>query len=265
MGGVRDAEALVTTVKLQLRRAARVAGFASVTAAMLPAYAVRDAVAAPGARDALRDRWIGAWCDALLRIFAVDVTVRGDVARARGARLVIANHRSTIDIAVLLRVFGGHMMSRADLSKWPLIGAAARKVGTVFVDRSDAVSGATAVRAARQLLDEGRTIIVFAEGTTFSDDVVRPFHGGAFVAAAGTGAEIVPVGLAYPRGSGAAFVDESFPQHLSRMAMADPTRVVMSVGAPIVAGERVRAAKLREATQAAVQALVDDARVACDT
>ena len=254
-----------TPVALRLRRAARVAGFGAVTAAMLPAYALRDAVAPADARDELRDRWIAAWCSTLLRLFAVHVDVRGAApSRHAQGRMVIANHRSTIDIAVLLRTFGGHMVSRGDLSKWPLIGAAARKVGTVFVDRADAMSGASAVRAMRDLLQRGQTVIVFAEGTTFADDVVRPFHGGAFVAAAGSGAEIVPVGIAYERGSGAAFVDESFPQHLSRMAAADPTRVVMNIGAPIVAADRVRSVRLREQTQAAVQALLDEARIMVD-
>jgi 1-acyl-sn-glycerol-3-phosphate acyltransferase len=248
-------------VRVRARRAVRVAGFGAVTAAMLPAYALRDAIAPPDARDAIRDRWIATWCEALLRLFAVRVEVRGAPAADAGrGRLVISNHRSTIDIAVLLRTFGGHVVSRADLSKWPLIGAAARKVGTVFVDRADAVSGASAVRAMRHLLERGRTVIVFAEGTTFADDVVRPFHGGAFVAAAGTGADIVPVGIAYERGSGAAFVDESFAQHLARMAAAEPTRVVMNVGAPIVAAERIRSVRLRDQTHDAVQRLVDEAR-----
>ncbi len=254
-----------TPVRARLRRAARVAGFGAVTAAMLPTYALRDALARPDDRDEIRDRWIATWCTALLGLFAVRVDVRGASASTAGrGRLVVANHRSTIDIALLLRTFGGHMVSRADLSRWPLIGAAARKVGTVFVDRADAMSGASAVRAMRDLLQRGRTVIVFAEGTTFADDVVRPFHGGAFVAAAGSGAEIVPVGIAYQSGSGAAFVDESFPQHLARMSAADPTRVVMNIGAPIVAAERIRSVRLREQTQSAVQSLVDEARSLCD-
>ena len=78
----------------------------------------------------------------LLTLFAVTVDLRGQVAPApdRG-RLVVANHRSTIDIAILLRAFGGRMVSREDLSGWPLLGAAARSVGTIFVDRDDAMSG----------------------------------------------------------------------------------------------------------------------------
>jgi len=255
----------VIELRAHARRAIRVAGFGAVTAVMLPAYTLRDAIAHPAERDVVRDRWIATWCEALLRMFAVKVETRGGAARTDGrGRLVIANHRSTIDIAVLLRAFGGHVVSRADLAGWPLIGAAARKVGTVFVDRGDAMSGATTVRKMRELLKRGRTVIVFAEGTTFADDVVRPFHPGAFVAVLHSGAEIVPVGIAYERGSGAAFVNETFPQHLSRMAGAPPTRGILRVGEPITVEERARSAQLRDRTHAAVQKLVDEARALVD-
>ena len=257
--------AFADELRRQARRVVRVAGFGAVTAAMLPAYALREALLDDASRDRVRDRWIGAWSDALLRLYEVHVEASGctPVAATRG-RLVVANHRSTIDIAILLRAFGGHMVSRGDLARWPLLGAAARKVGTVFVDRADPFSGATAVRAMRDLLKRGHTVIVFAEGTTFPDDVVRPFHPGAFVAATHCDAEIVPVGLAYERGSGAAFLDESFGAHLARVSAAEPTRVVMRIGAPIVVEDNARSAKLRHRTHAAVQALVDEARAVCD-
>jgi 1-acyl-sn-glycerol-3-phosphate acyltransferase len=156
------------------------------------------------------------------------------------------------------------MVSRADLSRWPLVGVAARSVGTVFVDRSDAVSGANAVRTIRTLLARGSTVIVFPEGTTFPDDEVRPFHAGAFVAALRSGADVVPVGLAYQTGSGAAFVNESFGAHLSRMAAAEPSSVAMCVGEPIAIAAGARAADLRERAHAAVQRLVREARALVD-
>jgi lyso-ornithine lipid O-acyltransferase len=244
-----------------LRRAVRAAGFAAVTGAMLPAYAARDALASEHERAALRDRWVRRWSAALLRLFGITIEVYGRIPPAARGRLVVANHRSTIDIGIALGLFGGHMVSRADLSGWPLVGAAARKVGTVFVDREDAASGATAIRVIRQLLKDGATVNIFPEGTTFDGDEVRPFHPGAFVAAMRTGAEIVPVGLAYVHGSGAAFVNETFLQHLSRLSAALPTRVAVCVGAPLEIGPRARAHDLRDAAHAAVQALVDDARV----
>jgi 1-acyl-sn-glycerol-3-phosphate acyltransferase len=210
------------------------------------------------------ERWVGAWCAALLRLFGVHVLSRGTrPPRGRG-RLIVANHRSTADILVLLRTFGGHMVSRADLAGWPLVGFAARSVGTVFVDRASATSGAQAVRTIRTLLTEGSSVIVFPEGTTFPDDEVRPFHAGAFVAALHSQADIVPVGLAYAKGSGAAFVNESFPAHLSRMAAAAPSNVAMCVGEPIAVPDKARAAALREEVRAVVQRLVDEARLLVD-
>ncbi len=251
--------------RAKVRRAVRASGFAAITAAMLPAYAARDALTTPRTRDAVRDRWVRRWSSALLSLFGVEIVLDGVVPDQPGARLVVSNHRSTIDVGVLLRLFGGHMVSRADLSTWPILGAAARKVGTVFVDRADASSGANAIREMRQLLKGGQTVNIFAEGTTFKGDEVRPFHPGAFVAAKGTNAAIVPVGLAYPVGSGAAFVGESFGAHLSRLAAAPATRVIVSIGTPIVQGERVRAVELKDRTQAAVQELVLRARAMCET
>jgi 1-acyl-sn-glycerol-3-phosphate acyltransferase len=248
------------------RRAYRITGFVGLTAAMLPLYAVREVLTAPSARESVRDRWIGRWSSALLRLFSISVRTEGLplTREAQRGRLVVSNHRSAIDIGLLLRAFGGHMVSRADLAGWPLLGRAARKIGTVFVDRSSTVSGASAIRAMRQILSAHGTVLLFPEGTTFEGDVVRPFHPGGFIAALRTGAEIVPVGIAYERGSRASFVGETFVRHLSRMAGGPPTRVVMRVGAPIAVAPDVRATVLAEQSHAAVQALVTEARAACD-
>ncbi|MDP9150889.1 MAG: 1-acyl-sn-glycerol-3-phosphate acyltransferase, partial [Myxococcota bacterium] len=230
----------------ELRRATRIAGFGALTAAMLGAFLAHDRLSAGRDRPGIQEPWVKAWAGALLRIFGIRVLASsGELPRDRG-HLVVANHRSTADIPILLRAFGGHMVSRADLASWPLLGSAGRAVGTVFVDRSDAVSGAGAVRVIRTLLEKCRTVVVFPEGTTFPDDEVRPFHTGAFVAALHSGADIVPVGLAYASGSGAAFVDESFSTHLARVAAAAPSRVAMCAGEPIAVGEKVRAAQLRD-------------------
>jgi 1-acyl-sn-glycerol-3-phosphate acyltransferase len=231
-----------------------------MTGTMVPAFLLHERLAREPEKDRVRDRWVTAWSAAMLRLFGIRVLMRGVLPSGGRGHLVVANHRSTADILVLLRTFGGHMVSRADLASWPLVGMAARAVGTVFVDRSDVVSGANAVRAIRDRLAEGHTVIVFPEGTTFSDDEVRPFHAGAFVAALRSGSRIVPVGLAYGPGSGAAFFNESFPAHLARMAAASPSDVVLSVGEPIEIGKKSRAAQLRDRAHAEVQRQVREAR-----
>ncbi len=245
-----------------LRRAARIAGFGALTGAMLPAFLAHRRLTAEEARDGVRRRWVGAWSAALLGMFGVRARVEGTVPAGAGM-LVAANHRSTADILLLLRTFGGHMVSRADLADWPLVGQAARAVGTLFVDRANAASGATAVRTIRSRLLAGDTVIVFPEGTTFPDDEVRPFHAGAFVAAARSDARVVPVGIAYQTGSGAAFVNESFPAHLSRVAAAPPSRVALVIGEPLDAA-RAKASELRDATHGQVERLVARARSLVD-
>ncbi|HEY1693156.1 MAG TPA: lysophospholipid acyltransferase family protein [Polyangiaceae bacterium] len=252
------------SLRRELRRAGRIAGFGVVTSAMLPAFLAHERVSREADRDAVRKRWLAAWAGGLLRLFGVRANIHGEVPLPGRGHLVVANHRSTADILVLLRAFGGRMVSRADLARWPLVGVAARAVGTVFVDRASAASGANAVRAMRDRLAAGDTVIVFPEGTTFPDDAVRPFHAGAFVAAVRSGADVVPVGIAYGAGSGAAFVNESFPAHLSRMAAAAPSNVAVCIGTPIDPGALGRAASLKDRAHAAVQALVDDARVRVD-
>lgn len=253
---------MTTPLSRSALRVARIAGFGALTAAMLPGLLAHERLTAAARRRDVRRRWVSTWADALLRVFGVRALVRGELAHTdapgRG-RLVVANHRSTADVLLLLRAFGGHMVSRADVSGWPLLGPAARAAGTLFVDRADASSGAAAVRAIRSRLVAGETVIVFPEGTTFPDDEVRPFHAGAFAAAARADVDIVPVGIAYESGSGAAFVGETFPAHLARMAAAAPSRVALCVGGASPTSAR-GARALRDSAHAAVQRLVREAR-----
>jgi 1-acyl-sn-glycerol-3-phosphate acyltransferase len=257
----------VVKARIEARRGARVAGFVLSTSIMLPSYVGARALAPPSDRDAVRDRWTRRWCDSLLRIFGIRLETLGDADhRAPGGRgrLVVANHRGVIDVAILLRSFGGFMVSRADLARWPLVGAAARATGTIFVDRSDSMSGASVIRTIREQLDAGRTVTLFPEGTTFPGDEVRPFHAGAFLAALRRNVDVVPVGIAYQTGSKAAFVDETFPQHLSKMASADPSHVALAVGAPIPAETAKKTVNLSEAARAAVVEQVARARAFVD-
>lgn len=202
-----------------------------------------------------RDRW----ARRMLGLFGVVLHEEGPrPPRVERGRLVVANHRSALDIAILLHVFGGHVLSRADLARWPVVGYAARHVGTLFVDREHGGSRATAVRVIRRLLQEGQTVIVFAEGTTFGDDLVRPFNAGAFVAAGGLDVDIVPVGLAYEKG--AEYTDKTFTAHLGRVAARKRTRVAVAYGAPIAPTRHAKEVAVRARDE--VQELVTRARAA---
>lgn len=238
------------------RRAVRIAALAAAATGVLPLHAAHQWLVRDAARGELRERYQRAWCGAMLRLFGITAVVHGDVP-PRGTRglLVVANHRSAIDIVLLFRIFGGHMLSRSDVSAWPVLGALSRRIGTVFVDRSSRRSGAAAIRTMTGLLAAKRTVAAFPEGTTFEGDEVRPFHRGAFFAACRAGADVLPVGVAYPLGSEAAYRNETFPSHLARVAAAPASEVHVALGLPIL----YEAARPVAATAELARARVSDA------
>ncbi len=228
---------------------------------MLTGLVTAESLAREEDRERVRDEWTRRWSRALLALFSIDREITGishpPTQSGRG-RLVVANHRSTIDIGILLETFGGRMVSRADLAGWPVIGIAARKSGTIFVDRASKSSGASVIRAMSESLARGDTVCVFPEGTTFADDEVRSFHPGGFTAAIRAHAEIVPVGIVYDHGSEAAFINEPFMAHLARLAGAKRSRVRVVVGDAIEARGDSRALAVH--AHDAVQGLVNRGR-----
>ena len=241
-----------------LRSGSRAVGLGAVTAGFLAAEQLHEHTRPEPERPEVFQRYMKVWARACLSVFGVQLHVAPSAAPPlRRARLVVANHRSPLDVAALLATFGGHALSRADMAGWPILGVAARKAGTIFVDRQDANSGATAIRRIRARLELGRSVLVFPEGGTFAGDVVQPFKRGTFVALSRLDAEVVPVGLAYP--DGAEFTNESFLEHVRRVAVRPTLRICMRIGAPIPS-KGVRSQDLAQEAHAQVQRLVHEAR-----
>ena len=252
-------------MKTALRQAIRAAGFGAMTLGAGTGVFLQFALSRDEAnRWKARDFWTRTWSRGLLALFDVHPRPHGDpgvpgVGRGQG-RIVAANHRSIIDIAVLLADFGGAMISRADIAGWPVIGYAARSAGTIFVDRGSKQSGAQAIAAMVERLQACDTVCIFPEGTTFEDDAVRPFRAGAFVAAQRAGVPVIPVGLAYPLDSGAAYGGETFLSHLARLAASRRTGVFIEIGAALEADPDEPVEAFAERCRAEVQRLVDAAR-----
>jgi 1-acyl-sn-glycerol-3-phosphate acyltransferase len=241
-----------------LRGVRRLIGLGTLTAGWVGIAAAHQALVPEHERTRVFQHWLRYWARSLVSSCGGEVTLTpsSKLLPARGARLIVANHRSPFDIGVLLGLFGGHPLSRADLARWPVIGMAATRAGTIFVDREDTSSGAAAIRAIRNRLQAGATILVFPEGHTFEGDEVRPFRGGALAAVRGLDVEIVPVGLAYD--PGAEFVEESFVDHVVRVAQRKRTRIVVQIGASRPPAGKT--ADLARALRDDVQALVNEAR-----
>lgn len=239
-------------------RAAVVAGWtASVVYGHRAAAWVRPELDSPAGKRPFIERW-GRGIIPLLGAELHLVSGRPP-ERDRGPYLVVANHRSPLDILVCMHLVGGVVLSHHGVASIPVFGAAAKATDTIFVDRADGKSGARAIREMRRRLREGRNVIVFPEGTTFRGDEVRAFKRGAFTAARGLELEVLPIGVAYE--PGCEFVDETFGRHMARMSARPRTPIWVCIGEPTpmpsdAAGE--------ERVRSAIQALVDRAASARD-
>jgi len=243
---------------MMLRAPLRAAAVGGVSAAMMSAMVVEDTVRRLS--DARRQDYAQRWARRVLDLLGVEMLVQlaePAIDARPQAQLVVANHRSIIDILVMLALFGGQLLARGDMADWPGIGPMARRAGTLFVDRNSPASGASAVRRMRERMRRGITVSVFPEGTTFEGDEVRPFQAGAFVAVTRERGLVLPVGLAYERAD-TAFGDESFTTHMKRLLATPRIRLAVVVGTPIAAD--TNAADLATRARGDVQALVLRAR-----
>ena len=146
--------------------------------------------------------------------------------------------------------------SRAEVAGWPIFGHAARRSQTIVVDRASPRSGFKAIRSIREVLQRGRSVTVFPEGTTFAGDELRPFAPGAFAAARGLDVDVVPVGLAYPVGT--EYVEDAILEHIANLTGRRRVPVGVAVGAP--RRPEGPSSRLQRACEAEVTTLIARAR-----
>lgn len=173
-------------------------------------------------------------------------------------RLVVANHRTGLDVIALETLLDARVLAHAGVGTWPLIGRMARAMGTIFVNRAGGGSRAAALRGIEAALSSGDTVLVFPEGTTFGGDEVHRFSKGVFTAARGH--EILPLGLAVT--PGAEFTEDAFGAHIWRLLHQRRTVFAVAIGEPYTCPDD--AAHAAEDARFRVDALVRRARRAYD-
>ena len=114
------------------------------------------------------------------------------------AYLIVANHQSAFDIyaiGFLRRPFV--FISKTTYFKIPLIGTGMRTLGYISIDRTNPRKARKSLdEAAKVLVEENRSIVLFPEGTRSEDGVVQPFKMGALRIAEYTPeTSIIPIGI----------------------------------------------------------------------
>jgi len=150
-----------------------------------------------------------------------------------GPLLVIANHASNADgmllMAYVVPAMGRPMtwLGKEEAVRWPFFGWAMRQNGVVGVRRG--AGDLEAFKQARSVLDAGRALAIFPEGTRSPTGSMREAKEGATVLAVRSGAPILPIGIVgsqrfWPRGK--------LPRPFRRMTVrvGEPFRLDMPRG-----------------------------------
>ena len=83
------------------------------------------------------------------------------------------------------------------MARWPLIGALATGVGTLFIQRESRRDAMRVVHHMADSLRAGDVLAVFPEGTTSDGVDLLPFHANLLQAAITAGAPVQPVALQF--------------------------------------------------------------------
>jgi len=201
------------------------------------------------------EKVLRAWARLFLAVAGVRVISKELAPLDRSRSYVfVSNHTSNIDVPAILAVTPEPLrfIAKQELTRIPLFGWAARRMGHVFIDRKASHGAAKAIRRRIDAGLSGVGLFFFAEGTRSTSEEMLPFKKGAAVAALETGLDCVPIAVAGAR-------DVLRPKGVS---VFRPGPVAVVFGAPIsLSGYSLdRRDELVAAQRAAVENALAEAR-----
>lgn len=144
-------------------------------------------------------KYVTRWCNGLIKLAGVEITVTGSENIPDCPCVFTANHRSMWDIPVMLTAFGNPipLVSKIETKKIPLVRQWMKILHCPFLDRSSPRQGLEVINISADLINRGYSVGIFPEGTRYKGEEgeIGPFLGGAFKIAGKTGAPIVPVAI----------------------------------------------------------------------
>lgn len=136
------------------------------------------------------------WTRKMLGILGVELVVLGNPPE-RGPLLLVANHISWLDILVMNAARPARFVSKADVRRWPVLGALVTGAGTLYIERESRRDAMRVVHRVAESLRNADLVAVFPEGTTGDGRELLPFHANLLQAAIAASAPSLPVGLRY--------------------------------------------------------------------
>jgi len=164
------------------------------------------------------------WSHLILKTTGVSVRVEGLERLTPGRTYVfVSNHQSIYDIPVIFDSlpYQLRIIAKSSLAAFPVLGWHLKRGGHLFVDRAHP-DRAGILKRWRNLVADGLSLIIFAEGTRSPDGHVARFKAGSFLLALEARLPVVPLSVIGTR--------QVMPKGRLR---TEPARVALVVHDPI--------------------------------
>jgi len=121
------------------------------------------------------------WQKGVCAIFRITLAVSG-APYTKSQTLYVSNHLSYLDIPAIGSVLRASFIAKKDVSRWPVFGFLSTLQQTAFVSRNPS-DARTEKNALDNMLAEGKSLIVFPEGTSTDGTEFVPFKSSLFAIA----------------------------------------------------------------------------------
>lgn len=118
------------------------------------------------------------WHRIICFCFGIRVVVEGAPLRD-GHIVYVSNHLSYLDIPVIGGVIRASFVAKKEVESWPVFGFLARLQNTVFIKRSRSAA-ADEKDSVGSVIDQGRNLVIFPEGTSTDGRTVIDFKSSLF-------------------------------------------------------------------------------------
>lgn len=142
-----------------------------------------------------RDEAVIRWSRRLLDILGVKLVVQGQPRP--GAKLVVSNHVSWLDIVAINSVVPSRFVSKAEVGTWPVVGFLVTAAGTLYLQRERRRDAMRVLGLMSDALRDGYTVAVFPEGTTGDGRALLHFHANMLQSAIDAKEPVQPIAMRY--------------------------------------------------------------------
>lgn len=137
------------------------------------------------------------WARLLFRLTGAELAVRGLDRIPDRPVVIVSNHASHLDgpalaLALPRPIF---FVVKKELTRIPIFGQGLMAIGSIKVDRGRSEKSRRQMAKAIRTIRQGRSVLVFAEGTRSEDGLVAAFKKGGFHLAVDAQVPVLPVSI----------------------------------------------------------------------